>query len=206
MSASPVSHQAEGRPPEADEQALLQRAHAGDGAAFDALVLRHQQQAFAVALRMLGDYHEANDVTQDAFVRAFRAIGTFRGDAKFSTWLLTIVSNLCRNRRRWWARHRHYCAVSLDDPSETDEGSVAQEIADPAPGPSAAAMSAEVQRQIAAALDGLDEASRAVVVLRDVQGLPYEDIAQILRCRVGTVKSRLNRARLRLRALLDGTL
>ena len=185
---------------------LIQRCQQGEREAFDPLVLRYQGQAFAVALRMLGDYNEAKDVTQEAFVRAYQAIGSFRSEAKFSTWLLTIVTNLCRNRRRWWARRKRYVITSLDDPVETEEGSVAQEIEDPSPTPADEAQRTELKQQLAAALGDLDEDSRAVVVLRDVQGLSYEEIAQVLRCRVGTVKSRLNRARLRLKAMLDGKL
>lgn len=155
---------------------------------------------------MLGDGEEAKEVTQDAFVRAYRAIGSFRGDAKFSTWLLTIVTNLCRNRRRWWARHKRLMVASLEGLIETEEESLAHQVSDPSPTPDADAMNAELKNQVMAALEMLDEPSRVVVVLRDMQGLSYEEIAQALRCRVGTVKSRLNRARLRLRAMLDGKL
>lgn len=203
MDPDPVSHQAG---PIDDDGQLVRRCQRGDGAAFEALVLRHQQQAFAVALRMLGDYTEAKEVAQDAFVSAYRAIGNFRQQAKFSTWLLTIVTNLCRNRRRWWARRKRFVVASLDDPLQSDEGSMAEQVADPSPGPSAQALNAELRQHLIEALGLLDASSRAVVVLRDVEGLSYEEIAHILRCQVGTVKSRLNRARLRLRALLDGRL
>ena len=198
------------RPPsvshDIEEAALVVSAQRGDLEAFDALVLRHQQEVFAVALRMLGDQHEAQDVAQDAFVRAFRSIGTFRGQAALSTWLVSITMNLCRNRRRWWARRRRVIAASLDAPLETDEGTVAQEVADPSPSPAALAERHERQRQLAGALQMLSETERSIVVLRDIQGYAYDEIADMLRCRVGTVKSRLSRARLRLRALVDGTL
>lgn len=187
-----------------EEAELIRRCQAGETAAFDQLVLRHQQQLFAVSLRMLGDYHEATEVAQEAFVRAYRAINSFRSEAKFSTWLLSIVTNLCRNRRRWWARRKRVIAGSLDESVETEEGSLAHEAADPSPSPSAQAVSREVQQQIMGALAMLDEDSRAMVVLCDVQGLSYEEASRVLRVKLGTVKSRLNRARLRLRSLLDG--
>ena len=187
-----------------EEAELIRRCQAGDTAAFDALVLAHQQQVFAVAVRMLGEYHEATEVAQEAFVRAYRAIGSFRGEAKFSTWVLSIVTNLCRNRRRWWARRKRVIVASLDEVMETEEGSLAHEAADPSPCPSALAASRELNRQIMGAVAMLDEDGRAVVVLCDVQGLSYEEAAEVLRVRLGTVKSRLSRARLRLRALLDG--
>ncbi len=186
------------------EAELIRRCQAGESAAFDQLVRRHQQQVFAVSLRMLGDYHEATEVAQEAFVRAYRAIGSFRSEAKFSTWLFTIATNLCRNRRRWWARRKRVIAGSLDEPGETEEGEFAHEVADPSPDPSSMALSAELKRHIMRGLAMLDEEGRAVVVLCDVQGLSYEEAAEVLRIKLGTVKSRLNRARFRLRSLLDG--
>ena len=198
MRPSSVSHDTE-------EAALIANAQRGDLEAFDALVLRHQPEVFAVAVRMLGDRDEAQDVAQDAFVRAYRSIGAFRGDAKLSTWLVSITMNLCRNRRRWWARRRRIIVASLDDPIDTEEGALEREIADPAPSPASAAERHELQQQLAGALQLLSEGERSIVVLRDIQGHAYEEIAEVLHCRVGTVKSRLSRARLRLRALLDGT-
>ena len=206
MTPGEVSHSIGDRTSEADDGSLVRRCQQGDLEAFDQLVLRHQRRAFAVALRWLGDYHEAHDVTQDALIQAYRGLGRFRGEAKFSTWLLTIVINCCRNRRRWWARRKRVMAASLDEPVDAEDDSPARQVADPSPSPAADAMSAELKMQVTAALQRLDEQGRTVVVLRDIQGLSYEEIAQVLRCRVGTVKSRLSRARLRLRALMDGRL
>ena len=202
MDDTPVSDQSR----EGNEPVLIERSQGGDLAAFDQLVLRHQQEVFAVAIRMLGNREEAQDVAQDVFVRAFRAIGSFRREAKLSTWLVSITMNLCRNRRRWWARRKRVIAASLDEPVETEEGASGREIADPSPTPAETAEQRERQRQVAATLQILSEAERTVIVLRDLQGYSYEEIAQVLRCRVGTVKSRLSRARVQLRALLDGKL
>ena len=189
-----------------DERRLIERVQSGDRPAFDALVLRHQQQIFAVAMRMLGDRDEAQDVAQDVFVRAYCGIGGFRREAKVSTWLVSITINLCRNRRRWWARRRHLIAASLDDPDSTGEGTLGEAIPDPGPTPARSAEQHEQQRQLLASLQMLNQKDRTVIVLRDIQGHSYEEIAEILGCRLGTVKSRLNRARLQLRALLDGKL
>ena len=189
-----------------DETALIEEAQRGDLSAFDALVLRHQQEVFAVALRMLGDRDEAQDVAQDAFVRAYRSIGGFRLEAKLSTWLVSITMNLCRNRRRWWARRKRIIAGSFDASLESEEGSLSDSVADPSPTPAAVAEQRDRSRQLLAALQLLSEGEREVIVLRDLQGCSYEEIAQALGCRVGTVKSRLNRARWQLRARLDGTL
>ncbi len=155
---------------------------------------------------MLGDWAEAEDVAQDVFVRAYRAIGTFRGEAKVTTWLVSIAMNLCRNRRRWWARRRRMIAASLDDPVGEDEEARGHEVADPSPTPDAAAQRREQTQHMTAALQLLHEIDRTVIVLRDIEGCSYEEVAKMLRIPVGTVKSRLNRARFALRALLDGTL
>ncbi len=200
MSEGPVSN------PPVDEARLVEQAEAGDRAAFEQPGIRHQQAVFAVAFRMLGDHDEAQDVAQDAFVRAYCAISTFRREAKLSTWLISITMNLCRNRRRWWARRKRLIVASLDEPIETEEGTMGQDIADPSPTPAHVAERREQHEQVMRSLQGLDHAHRSVIILRDVQGCSYEEISEMLGCRIGTVKSRLNRARLQLRALLDGKL
>ena len=191
--------------PSADAE-LIARAKCGDLRAFDQLVLQHQQTVFAVALRMLGSRDEAQDIAQDAFVRAFRGLGSFRQEAKLSTWLVSITMNLCRNRRRWWMRRRRVIVASLDDSGNGDERALKDEIADLAPSPALLAERSDQKRVIMAALQTLDEEDRMVIVLRDIQGYAYEEIAEALGWPLGTVKSRLSRARLQLRARLDGTL
>ena len=188
-----------------DDAALVARAQAGDPVAFDALVRKHQQQVYAVAVRMLGDAGEAEDAAQDAFVRAYQALGTFRGDAKLSTWLIAIVMNVCRNRRRWWARRKRVIAGSLDAINpDSDEPHF--QAADPGPDPSAAVQRKDQARIMLGALQTLSAMDREVIVLRDLQGHSYEEMAEMLQCQLGTVKSRLNRARWQLRAVLDGAI
>lgn len=205
MSPSPVSNSA-GKPANLSEDVrLLEQAQKGDLAAFDQLVLRNQRQVFAVALRMLGNADEAQDIAQEAFIHAYRAIKSFRREAKVSTWLVSIVMNLCRNRRRLWARRRRFIAGSLDEPHQTQEGdSLAQEAEDPGLSPAQELSRREQQQQIAEALQQLDEAYRSVIVLRDIEGYAYEEIARMLGCRVGTIKSRISRAREQLQVLLEG--
>ena len=189
-----------------DEPELIARCRHGEAEAFETLIRRHQQEVFAVALRMLGDRSEAEDVAQDAFVRAYQGIGAFRAEAKLSTWLVSITMNLCRNRRRWWARRRQLITASLDAPLETEEGEVAPEPVDPSPTPDVEAQRRERERQLMGALQRLDQSDRMMVVLRDLEGRSYEEIGRIVGCPLGTVKSRLSRARWQLRALLDGKL
>lgn len=185
-----------------DEAQILARIRAGDGEAFGQLVHRHQQMVFAVALRMVGDFHDAEDVAQDVFVRASRAIGAFRQEAKLSTWLVAITMNLCRNRRRWWSRHRRVIAASLDEPAGPNAEPLGDTVSDPSPSPAQSAQASERQRVVQGALQQLEPGAREMVVLRDLHGYTYEEIARMVRCPVGTVKSRLSRARMQMRALL----
>lgn len=190
-----------------EDVVFVEQAVQGQNDAFDALVRRHQRVVYAVALRMLGDASEAEDTAQDAFVRAYRGLRGFRREAKFSTWLVSITMNLCRNRRRWWLRRRRLVVASLDAPLEGAESSTLGEtIRDPAPGPHEAAVAQERQDHLLLALQQLAGPYREALVLRDLHGHTYEEIAAMLSCRVGTVKSRISRARLQLRAMMDGRL
>jgi len=191
---------------DAGDAGLIEQAKSGSLEAFDRLVRAHQREVFAVAMRMLGDRDEAEDIAQEAFIRAYRGFGAFRGGSKFSTWLVAITMNLCRNRRRWWARRRRVIAASLDAPGPGGEDSPGLDAADPSPEPAHAAQSRELEGAVLESLQRLDEAHRVVVVLRDLEGYSYEEIARMAGCRVGTVKSRLSRARRELRACLDGKL
>ena len=210
MSDPAVSHTAgEGTPAagQGEDKRLVAQAKSGDLKAFDQLVLRHQQMVFAVALRMLGDYDEATDVAQDSFVRAYQSLQAFRGEAKFSTWLVSIAMNLCRNRRRWWGRRKRVIVASTDDPVGADgDETLGQLLQDPGPSPSDIALRRERHDQLMRALQQLEESHRSVIVLRDIEGCSYEEIAVVLRCQAGTVKSRLSRARAQLRLLVDGKL
>lgn len=210
MSPDPGSHQTrEASGPgfvQFDEPGLIKLTQEGECGAFDQLVRHHQNMVYAVCMRMLCDAYEAEDVAQDVFVRAYRSIHSFRGESKFSTWLIAIAMNLCRNRRRWWVRRRRAIAGSLDEKIQTQDGAIAYDAEDTSPTPSDEAQSKETQEYILIALQKLSDAERKMIVLRDLQGYSYEEIGEILQVRVGTVKSRLNRARMQLRTLLDGWL
>jgi RNA polymerase sigma-70 factor (ECF subfamily) len=186
-----------------DERILITQSQQGDPTAFEELVIKYQREVFAIALGMLGDYDDAKDVAQDAFVQAYKAIRAFQGKSKFSTWLISITINLCRHRRRWWGQRKKHIAGSLDEPIENEEGSMTRQIADTAPISSEKAIHTEERTQMIKALKALDKTSRTIIVLRDIQDLSYEEIAKVLHCRTGTVKSRLNRARLKLKSLVE---
>ena len=187
---------------------LVRRAKEGDKSAFDAIMQRYEREVITVAYRMLGQYEDAVELAQDAFCRAYRALPGFREEAAFRTWLYRITLNLVLHRRRWYARHRVSQTVSMDEPADPagEEDPMGQRIADPAPGPREEAAQSELRAKISAALEQLPALFRTVVVLRDVKGLSYEEVAGICGERVGTVKSRLHRARAMLRERLGGRL
>jgi RNA polymerase sigma-70 factor, ECF subfamily len=177
---------------------------ASDRSAFDKLVLRHQDRVFNLCYRLLGDREEANDCAQEVFVKVYRSLKTFRGTASFSTWLCAIAVNTCRNRLRS-KEHRFWRKVVRIDPTpegERQPGVV--ELADPAPSPLAQLTQKEQERLLQEAINSLPQEARAVIVLRDVEGLSYEEITQITGYNPGTVKSKLARARQRLRECIGG--
>lgn len=190
----------------AEERALVERSQRGDVAAFNVLVERYQTPAYALALRVVGDPDAAADVTQDAFFSAFRAIDSFRGSS-FRAWLLRIVSNGCMDHFRAQGRRPSVSLEAtledrgLDDPAASDYR-MPKAMIDPSWDPEHAALRAETIAQIEAALLRLPPEQRMAVVLSDVQGLPYDEIARIMNTSLGTVKSRIARARAHLRGLL----
>jgi RNA polymerase sigma-70 factor (ECF subfamily) len=187
------------------ERDLIARSQSGDRVAFNSLVERHQAGAYALALRMLGDPDSAADVTQDAFFSAYRAISSFRGSS-FRAWLFRIVSNGCFDHFRAQARRP---ATSLEAALEADaDGDAAADarlpraMIDPSWDPERTALRAEVIEQIQAALLKLPPEQRLALILSDIQGLAYDEIAHTMETSLGTVKSRISRARAHLRALL----
>ena len=175
-----------------DDEALVRRAQRGDAEAFGGLVAEHERFVYNLALRALGDQAEAEDVSQEAFVRAWQALPRFRGQAQFRTWLYRIVTNLCYNRL---PRLRRDLAVLGDEAAEAVPD---QAGADPAGGVEDEERRAFLHRQI----EALPESYRLLVTLRFQQALSYDEIASVLSLPLGTVKTGLSRARARLRAAL----
>jgi RNA polymerase sigma-70 factor (ECF subfamily) len=179
----------------AQEDELVRRAQRGEAQAFEALVITHQRLAYNLALRALGDEHEAADAAQEAFVRAWLALPNFRGQARFSTWLYRIVTNLCCNRRPRLRRD----LLALSDEASVDAPDESALGADPAAHLEADERRAFLHRQI----DALPETYRLLITLRYQSELPYQEIASILSLPLGTVKTGLFRARARLREALQ---
>lgn len=181
----------------------MSRCREGDREAFDQLVRQSQARIFNTAYRLLGNYEDARDATQDAFIRAYRAIKKFKGDASFYTWLYRIAINLCYKRLKSKHYRQRQWTVSLDEPILTKKGEVLRSIASHAISPREALERKETQQEIQSVINSLAKRYRTVIVLRDIEDLSYREIAQILRCSVGTVKSRLHRARSLLRERLS---
>ncbi len=185
-----------------DDADVVLRCQKGDTEAFGVLVDRHQKRMLNVTYRMLGDYDEACDVVQESFLAAYRAIRTFRHEAKFTTWLYGIVVNQARNRLKQSQSRARHETHSLDDPVEMADGSVSRRIADGGQDANTELEKKEVQRAIQDCIGTLEGEYREVLVLRDIQGFSYEEIGQMLRLPDGTVKSRLFRARVFLKDCL----
>ena len=193
--------------PSAEEQ-FLERLRAGDAAAFNRLVEERHGDIYALLYRLTEDPEEARDLTQETFLQAFRHLASFRGDADLRTWLYRIALNQARNRWRWWKRRRRDRTVSLDAPvsEEIDTPLSAGLAGDEGLDPERQALARERERALHAALKSLSRPYREVIVLRDIEGLSYEEVAATLDMNVGTVKSRLNRGRTELRRRLEGSL
>ncbi len=207
--ASGVVPCAAGAPPEgpsglaaaAAERALLRRVRAGDVAAFEELLAPVMRPAYQLAVRLLGDRHLAEDIAQDAFTRAYTGIRHFRGDARFGTWVMRIVHNACADALRSRARHPQVPVAFGQEPGGDEPAT--PDPADSAPGPEDVVLERQGRTAILAAVAALPGDHRVVVWLRDVHGLSYEEIATITGQNVGTVKSRLHRARAALRLALQ---
>jgi len=180
-----------------DEGALIERCRAGDVAAFEPLVQKYRQRVWRLAFQVLRDREEAWDCAQDAFVRAFQSLGSFRGQSAFYTWLFRIAMNVATDRlRSRSAQARAFGTQPI--PAEEWE----RTAPDPAARPDQAALGAERRARINEALDTLPPNARAIIMLSDVEGLSYREIATVLNCPIGTVMSRLHNARKRLRVAL----
>lgn len=186
---SPVSASAESN--------LLIRAQQGDRAAFGQFVLATQDRLYNLLLRIVGDHEEAKELAQDAYLKSLQALPSFRGNAAPYTWLYRIAVNLAIARLRKVRRHRVF---SLDGPGGHNLGRAEQSAED---SPAATILARERGRQVLAALGRLDSEYRAVLVMRDVDGLDYKDISEVLELPLGTVKSRIFRARLAFREELQ---
>lgn len=185
------------------DRLLVDRFKSGDKAAFDEIVSRYWGRIYSMVNQLLRNSQDAEEVTQDAFIRAHRGLANFRGDSTFSTWLYQIATNLARNRYWYWWRRRRDQSVSIDTPISADnETTLAEVIPAEVETPDDITVTREFVNRIGLGMDRLSAKHREILVLRNVKNLSYDEIAEILGISVGTVKSRIARARESLRAKL----
>ncbi|MBW2574224.1 MAG: sigma-70 family RNA polymerase sigma factor [Deltaproteobacteria bacterium] len=189
-----------------DQDAALVRAiQAGDMAAFDQMVVKHKDKLFNMVYWFLGDYQEANDCSQEIFIKVFKSIKKFRSESSFSTWLYRIAINTCKNRLKSSAYRWKKKTVPLENPESSEDGSLSYKIQNNSPSPANELEKKERLMMIQKAINALPQEQNRVIVLRDIQGLSYQEISDITGLNLGTVKSRLARARLELRNKLNRT-
>ena len=185
-----------------EDDELILRLRAGEEGAYEALIDRFQQPVYNLAFRLLSSPGDASDVVQEVFLKVFRNVGHFRRQSSLKTWIYRITVNEAHNQRRWFFRHRSR-EVGLDD--ETDEG-CSRTVADSGRSPFDCAFDREKHVLIENALARINPLFREVVVLRDIEDMSYEEIAEVLQMSLGTVKSRIMRGREALREELTGRL
>ena len=174
------------------EQYIIKKCKRGDRKAFNRLMDMYQGKIFNFAYRISNNYDEASDITQEAFIRAFNSIKTFRNDASFSSWMYKIVKNVFLDRRKVSIKHQH---VSIDEKIQTEDGGIQRDPKDDSATPEEELMLKEKSRMFMEMLSTLPEHHRIAIVLYHMNGLGYEEIAKITDTPIGTVKSRINRAR-----------
>ncbi len=175
-----------------DDDQLVRRSQKGDIDAFEQLIAKYQQKIYNIAYRLMANSHDASDLAQEALIKVYKSIGSFRLDASFSTWIYHIVTNVCRDELR--KRNRHQ-VISLDEPIAGSDGEITREVPDLANCPEYTYEQKESEEYIQSLINSLNPEYRMVLVMRELMGFSYEEIAGELNITLGTVKSRLNRAR-----------
>ena len=186
------------------DAAFVRAVQDGDMAAFDQLVIKHKDKLFNMVYWLLGDYQETNDCAQEIFIRVFKSIKKFRFQSSFSTWLYRIAINMCKNRRKSSAYRWKKRTISLENPENPNQDNRSYEIQNGSPSPENRLEKKERIMLIRKAINALPQEQNRVIVMRDIQGLSYQEIADITGLNLGTVKSRLARARLELKNKLNG--
>jgi len=191
--------------PRAEAQ-FIERLKRGEAAAFEELVSERSGEIYGLLFRLTENSEEARDLTQETFLRAFQSIDRFRGEADLRTWIYRIAINQARNRWRWWRRRRRDTTISLDASQGDSTQTVMSTLAESGDDPEQQTLAREREVVLRAALQRVGRAYRETLILRDIEGFTYEEIATALGINVGTVKSRLARGRQELRQKLEGSL
>jgi RNA polymerase sigma-70 factor (ECF subfamily) len=181
---------------QAEDQALIRRVQRGDAAAFNDIIVKYEKIVFNFAYRLTHNYDDASDIAQDAFIRAYNAISTFRGDSAFSTWIFRITTNVFLDDRK---KKKAHPQQSLDEFATQEDQREGMQVEDPGPTPEDIVTLSERQHTLVRAIQTLPEHHKAMVVLYHLHQKSYDEIAEVFDVPIGTVKSRLNRARLALK-------
>ncbi|MFZ5965965.1 MAG: RNA polymerase sigma factor [Bacillota bacterium] len=181
------------------EHLLIEKSKKGDIESFERLIEQYQKLAFNIAYRMLGDMEDAKDATQDALVKVYKSISSFNEQSSFSTWLYKIVTNTCLDELRKKKKNK---TTSLDNPMEAEDSTFQRNVPDESSTTEEIVEKREEAKALYKAISLLPEQHKVVIILRDIKGLSYEQIGEILDCPEGTVKSRISRARIALRDIL----
>jgi RNA polymerase sigma-70 factor (ECF subfamily) len=185
------------------QKEVIESCKAGDRKAFAEIVLHYQKRVFNIAYRMLGNREEAKDLAQEVFLSVFESIKDLRKEIKFDAWLTQVTLNHCRNRWKYLKRRHYFNSDSLDDPVETEDGNMPRPIPDPSNNPETHYEKKMIQVFVQRGLLQLKEDQRELIVLRDLQGLSYEEIGKLFHLSEGTIKSKLHRARMDLKGILE---
>lgn len=183
-----------------NEDSLIKKAKDGDSAAFGMLMEKHMNTVYNIALRMTENREDAEDITQDVMIKIFRVLDSFKGNSKFSTWVYRVAVNTCLDELKKKKNKKHF---SLDAKIKGEDGEIEADIKDDSPSPEKLAERRELRDMVGEAIKKLSDEHRAVIVLRDIRGMSYGEIGEILKCGEGTVKSRISRARAQLKKILE---
>lgn len=186
------------------EEEFIEKLKSGDASAFDTLVMRYSDDLYGLLYRLTEDAEEAGDLLQETFLSAIKAIKKFRGEADLKTWLYRIAINESRNRHRWWKRRKKEKTFSLDAPIGESDTPFSETMSGTTATPEENALRLEREKLLVIALNDLPDIFREAVILCDIEGFSYEEIANTLEINLGTVKSRIARGREELRKKLEG--
>jgi len=185
------------------EKLLVKKSQSGDVESFELLISSYDKRAYNIAYRIMGNEEDAKDMAQEALLRVFKSIKDFKGQSAFSTWLYRIVTNVCLDELR---RRKNDKYVPLESTVQTDNGELHMELCSDKETPESAYERVEQRELITKAIRELNDEYKSVIVLRDIQGFSYDEISNMLDCSLGTVKSRINRARTMLRDKLKASM
>jgi RNA polymerase sigma-70 factor (ECF subfamily) len=185
------------------QKEVIESCKAGNEKAFAEIVFHYQKKVFNIAYRMLGNFEEAKDLAQEVFISVFESIKDLKEEIKFDAWLTQITLNHCRNRWKYLKRRQYFNSESLDDPIETEDGNIPKALIDPSESPETLFEKKSIQEFIQRGLLELKEDQRELLVLRDLQGFSYGEMGELLGLPEGTIKSKLHRARMELKEVLE---